>query len=329
VGSTDKRAQERGDGEASRFARDRYERLTREAAAAGAELIVWPETALMGPPRQKSLTLWDPVAGRFHDPRAVSEELERLGFGYLEEVGRDRTLLLGGYEDERLRPGLGGGRPLVRYNVAMLREPGGAAWSLYRKVKLIPFGEAMPFSDVFPGLEKHLPQSFRMTAGERDQPPLPWKAKGKTIVPFVCYEAILPDFVWERARGAETPDLLVNLTNDSWFGDTWEPRQHLNFTRFRAVEHALPLVRATNTGISAFVSPSGDVVKSLGVGDAGVLSHEVPLVDRGRTVFGRIGGWVRWLFWGGAVLALFLAFLRPGADETPRAAPAGPARPRR
>jgi apolipoprotein N-acyltransferase len=322
VGSTDKRAQEQGEAEAARVARERYERLTRDAAEAGAELIVWPETAIVG--RPKSVTLWDPVARRAPEPAAVSADLARLGYGWLEEVGRDRTLLLGGYEDERRKAGLAGNRPFVRYNAAMLREPGGASWSIYRKVKLIPFGETNPLGDVLPALDAHMPRAFPMEAGDRSQPPLPWKAKGKTIVPFVCYEAILPDFVWERARGAEAPDLLVNLTNDSWFGDTWEPHQHLNFTRFRAVEHGLPLVRSTNTGVSAFVSAAGDVVKSLGVGEAGALLHDVPLRDRGRTVYGRVGGWVRWVFWAGAVVALFAALLRGAPSETPR--PAGPGR---
>jgi len=113
--------------------------------------------------------------------------------------------------------------------------------------------------------------------------------------------------------GGARPDLLVSLTNDSWFGDTWEPYQHLNFTRFRAVEHRVPLVRATNTGISAFVSMTGEVraADRVALGEEGVLVRNVKLVKRGRTVYDRFG----YAFpWACAILALlgFLgAMMRP------------------
>jgi apolipoprotein N-acyltransferase len=314
IGSLEKRRAERESAEEAKRSREAYERLTRRAAAEGADLIVWPETALMAPPK-RTFTLFDPTTGRFRSPGAIRTELASIGFGWLEEVGKDRTLLLGCYEDERLAKSASGERRVVRFNAAMLREPGGEEWSLYRKVKLIPFGETMPLSGVFPGLSDKLPQNFRMEAGERGQPPLRWKAKDLTIAPFVCYEAILPEFVAERA-GREAVDLLVNLTNDSWYGDTWEPHQHLNFSRFRAVEHRRPMVRATNTGISAFVDPAGEVVARLDYDREGVLVHDVPLVARGRTLFARAGGGVRWAAWIAALVALVWAFVRRGPTLT-------------
>jgi apolipoprotein N-acyltransferase len=129
-----------------------------------------------------------------------------------------------------------------------------------------------------------------------------------TFAPFICYEGILADHVREYVDG-KRPDVLVSLTNDSWFGDTWEPRQHLNFTRFRCVEHRAPMVRATNTGISAFVSITGDVDSTLGVGEAGALVRDVPLIHRGPTVYVRFGYRLPWLLWAIALLGWVVAFL--------------------
>ncbi len=186
-----------------------------------------------------------------------------------------------------------------------------AEWTTVRKVYLIPFGEFMPF-----GLpESMLPQGFKMRAGESGQQPM--KYKQHTLVPFLCYEGILPDHVRGSCGGTQ-PDILVSLTNDSWFGDSWEPYQHLNFTRFRAVEHRAPIVRATNTGISAYVSASGDVVKTqpLGLseakrGNADVLQHEVRILDRDRTVYASFGYMIPYALWILSLLALLSSMMRP------------------
>jgi apolipoprotein N-acyltransferase len=154
---------------------------------------------------------------------------------------------------------------------------------------------------------KYLPQEFRMVAGEPPQPLLEFE--GVRLAPFLCYEGILADYVRDVAGDAR-PDMLVSLTNDSWFGDTWEPWQHLNFTRFRAVEHRAPLIRATNTGISAFVSAAGDLEGTLSHDVAGVLVRDVPLVDRDRTLYVRIGYRLPWLFGAWALLAWLVTMVR-------------------
>jgi apolipoprotein N-acyltransferase len=298
VGSRTKRLAERERREEARTSRRLYEEGTREAAARGAALVLWPETAL------DSVRLWDPVRGRARPEADVSRSLRDAGYGFLEEVGRDRALLLGGYADEPV-PGAprraDGREEMRRYNAAMLRPPGGGDWSIYRKVKLIPFGERMPI----PGLEGLLPQHVPMAAGTLPQPPLVWRREGGDleVVAFVCYEDVLPGFVATLAQGGR-PDLLVNLTNDSWFGDTWEPHQHLNFARFRAVEHRLPLVRSTNTGVSAVVDATGEVVERLGVNVRGTLVRDVPLVRRPRTLWAVVGPHAVWVLVALGVLAV-------------------------
>lgn len=289
VGSTAKRAAERAAADERRRSHDAYERGTRKAAAAGAELIVWPETAVT-----EGVRVFDPRTGRAFPDADVARSFTYAGYPFLAEVGRDRALLLGGYEDEERGEATDAqGRPIPsRFNCAMLREAGGASWGIYRKVKLIPFGESMPGSSIFPSLASLLPQSFRMSPGTLDQPPLVWREKGLSIAAFVCYEAIQPETVVALA-GERRPDLLVNLTNDSWYGNTWEPHQHLNFSRFRAVEHRTPMVRSTNTGISAFVSATGDVLASLPYDTAGEIVRDVPIVARERTLYSRIAGGLR------------------------------------
>jgi apolipoprotein N-acyltransferase len=295
IGSLEKRSAERGaDGPARRTAAA-YERGSRRAVEAGAELIVWPETAV---------THRVPTG----DPQLMNYNLRREGYGFLMELGRGRSFLLGLYEGARdaSDPRTGASRDR-RYNSAALRHPGAedATWSIYRKVHLIPFGEFVPIA-LLEGVVR-LPQSFEMLRGGADQPPL--EDAGRRIVPFLCYEGILPDHVRDLA-GDDRPDLLASLANDSWFGDTWEPHQHLNFTRIRAVEHRTPMVRATNTGISAFVSATGAVTARLGVGAEGILVADLPLVERGTTLFVRFGHLLPWVAWLWSLAAVVLALAR-------------------
>ena len=119
-----------------------------------------------------------------------------------------------------------------------------------------------------------------------------------------------------EVAGDRRPDLLVSLTNDSWFSG-WEPAQHLNFTRFRAVEHRAPLVRATNTGISAFIGATGDVESSLAWDQEGVLVADVPFVARERTIYARFGWRFPWLLGAWALLAWLVAMMRPPASVSP------------
>ena len=103
------------------------------------------------------------------------------------------------------------------------------------------------------------------------------------VAATICYEAIFPDdFLPDGPR----PDLILNVTNDAWFGLTPGPYQHFAQARLRAVEEGLPLVSAANTGISAIVDPYGRVVASLPLGTEGVLDAALPR-SLSRTVYGQ------------------------------------------
>lgn len=301
IGGSHKREAENQQLDARRDTVRAYSEGSRRAAAAGAELIVWPETAVT-----------DSIGYRANHPGQTNGLLQSRGYAVLEDLGVDHDFLIGAYEKKETRADLKseGPPPDERWNVAALRGRGahGATWSTFRKVYLIPFGEAMPL-----GLpDSFLPQRFRMLPGEAPQALL---ELGKhRLLPFLCYEGILADYVRESAGGTR-PALLVSLANDSWFGDTWEPWQHLNFTRFRAVEHRAPLVRATNTGVSAFVSASGEVEARLAVGVDDVLVRDVPMLAGGTTIYVRYGHHLPWALALWAFLAWLTVLFTPRPPE--------------
>ena len=134
------------------------------------------------------------------------------------------------------------------------------------------------------------------------------------MTPLVCYEDILPEFTNQAVRHAD-PELLVNMTNDAWFGDTLEPWQHLALAQFRAIEHRRYLVRGTNSGVSAVVDPVGRVVVHSGTFAVEAISATIHWM-RSRTVYEWIGDWP-WLIV--SLLSLGAAFRRrPLKGERPR-----------
>ena len=96
------------------------------------------------------------------------------------------------------------------------------------------------------------------------------------IAPLICYEAIFPGEALPQERSAPRPGLMLNVTDDGWFGLTAGPYQHFAAARLRAIEEGLPLVRAANTGISAIVDPYGRILEQLPLGSAGLLKGRLP-----------------------------------------------------
>jgi apolipoprotein N-acyltransferase len=143
----------------------------------------------------------------------------------------------------------------VRYlNSAFLISPTGAVLGRSDKLHLVPFGEYVPMAALFPFVNK-------MVAGIGDFSPgksaLPLETTGGKIGVLVCFEGIFPEV--SRAYVQAGVGILVNITNDAWFGKSSAPYQHLSMTVFRAVENRVPLVRAANTGISAVIDSKGHV----------------------------------------------------------------------
>jgi apolipoprotein N-acyltransferase len=154
----------------------------------------------------------------------------------------------------------------------------------YVKRRLVPFGEYVPLESVLRGLIQlfDLPMS-RNVSGADEQAPL--LVGERRISMSICYEVVYPDLVRETV---EQPDLLVTISNDTWFGASIGPWQHLQMARMRALENGRYMLRATNNGVTAVINQQGQVVASLPQFEQGVLRAEVPMLS-GVTPFARFG----------------------------------------
>jgi apolipoprotein N-acyltransferase len=159
------------------------------------------------------------------------------------------------------------------FNSLQMLGDDGSVLASYDKMHLVPFGEFLPFQPFLESLG--LRQLTRLPGGfsAGDAPRNLTLPNGLKTGPLICYEAIFSTGIVDPA---ERPDVLVNVTNDGWFGDTPGPRQHLAQARVRAIEQGLPMLRAANTGISAIIDPYGRVVAALPVGAEGILDGNVP-----------------------------------------------------
>jgi apolipoprotein N-acyltransferase len=234
---------------------DRYLGMTREAVAAGARLVIWPESST------PFLFDEDPVS---------ADAVRRL----VRETGT--PLLFGTDEFER-------GPPARFFNSAFMLNPDGATAAVYRKIRLVPFGEYVPFrrllffvaplvesvSDFAPGVQvTMLPVAGRMASTA------------------ICYEVVYPHLI--RQAVLEGTELLTTVTNDAWYGRSSAPHQHYALASMRAIEQGRYLARAANTGISGIIDPYGREVARSGLFETTVVTGEVRFL-RSLTVYATIG----------------------------------------
>ena len=172
------------------------------------------------------------------------------------------------------------------YNSLILQDARGQTSAVYDKHHLVPFGEYMPFPDLFArinvgGLAQRAASGYSAGPGPRllDLGPL-----GKAL-PLICYEAVFPQ---HAKTGGSRPDMLIQITNDAWFG-TWSgPYQHLAQARMRAIEQGLPMLRSANTGVSAVIDAKGRIVDSIDLGQAGYIDVPLPAALN-DTIYSRSG----------------------------------------
>jgi len=259
----------------------RYLSLTERALSTGPkpDLFVWPETAMP--------FLLDQPSGylaRLHD--AIKQWKV--------------PILTGGYARGALRAG-------QEYNSSALITPSqdGIQSQYYHKHILLAFGEYLPLGEAFPSLYRMFPQVANFARGfQRDPVTLPG---GIRLGATICYEAIVPRFVRESA--SHGIQMLINLSNDSWFGKTSEPYLHASLTIFRAVELRVPIARVTNTGTSLIVDLWGRITSSSPIFEEAVLVEniQVPLLIK-PTMYQVFGDWVLVVF--ALILGYFLLPLR-------------------
>ncbi len=170
------------------------------------------------------------------------------------------------------------------FNAAYLLLPGvgGSERQFYDKLQLVPFGEYVPLARFLPAVRQLARQAGGFSPGDEIRL---LDAPGARLGLSICFEIVFPEQVAARVRRGA--DLLVTITNDSWYGDTWAPHQHLRPARFRAAENGRPLVRAAITGISAVVDHRGRVLDQTLIDEAAVLSAQVTPHD-GLTPYARL-----------------------------------------
>lgn len=170
------------------------------------------------------------------------------------------------------------------FNRAVYISPEGNIEDQYDKNHLVPFGEYVP-------LKKYLPFVYRLVPSAGDFSPgdkiTPLKLPGIPSGVLICYEIIFPDIAREYVR--KDAKILFNLTNDAWFGLSSAPYQHLFMSLFRAVENHRPVIRAANTGFSAFIDPCGRIVKRGELFTEEVLTSRIDTADSSITFYSRYG----------------------------------------
>jgi apolipoprotein N-acyltransferase len=195
-------------------------------------------------------------------------------------------------------------REYAYFNSALITDASGQVHGRYDKQELVPFSEHMPFGREIPKLYEISPNSGMFERGESDAP-LPLGEH--RIGTLICNDDAVPALANRVTQDPDT-DLLANLTNDAWFGDTTEPWIHLALSKFRAIEHRRFFVRSTNSGVSAFIDPVGRVLAASHPFKEETLVHEIAWL-RGRTAYELLGTYPYWL---AGLFVLYAAFSKRG-----------------
>ncbi len=249
-----------------------YLSLTDTAVQKGAQLVVWPETAVPS----------------FY--QAEPELIERLR-QFVSD--RDIHLIFGspGYEIA--------GREILLYNRVYHLSPDGSE-EFYDKIMLVPFGEYVPLAGLLPFVDRMVPGEGEFARGT-------WGGPFNTPVPsgaLICYEISIPSLGRREVRDGSL--MLINVTNDAWFGRSWGPYQHLAVSAVRAMENRVPILRAANTGISAIIDSSGRIVKSIPLEEKGVVVADID-TEREQTFYTRYGDWI--VILSAAVISVYILVL--------------------
>lgn len=248
--------------------------LSREALEAGPDLLVWPEAAM--PPLD---------AERFTALTNLIHEFRRP--------------LLVGADD--VAPGERAGE-VDYFNAALLLDGDADFLGMYRKRKLVVFGEYVPLSRWLPFLKYLTPIEGGFTPGSGPGEFVLRDPRAR-LCPLICFEDIFPGLV--RRSVTDETDLLVNLTNNGWFGASAAQWQHAAAAVFRAVELGLPLLRSANNGLTCWVDPHGRIASHFTdaagtIYGSGIFVAQIPLPDpqaRPATIYRQHGDWFPWLCW--------------------------------
>ncbi len=236
----------------------KYRNLSLQPAVKGADLVIWPETA---------------APFYFTDDKILSQMV-------IEGVKSANAHFIIG------SPSYAAGKEApIYHNSAYLVSPEGKALGKYDKVHLVPFGEYVPLKKFLPFIDKLVAQVGDFKPGLQGNT-LAWE--NHKVGMLICYEAIFPGLA--RALVQNDAHLLVNITNDAWFGRTSAAYQHFSMAVFRAVENRRSLARSANTGISGYVDPTGRILLTTDLFQEAAVMTPLPLMEN-TTLYTRLGDW--------------------------------------
>ena len=242
---------------------DQHRRLTADLAAV--PLVIWPESAVEA---------------------LIPENMQALPLDVMPSFKNERALFIFGAKSFRGNPGQTNGKA---FNTAFFTDTKGRILARYHKQVLLAFGEYLPFAKLLSWIPA-LPMADGFTPGPG--PAVFHLPRFVRVAPLICYEDLLPDVV--RRFVSEThANVLINLTNDAWYGKSVGPWQHLHLAQSRAIETRRSLLRVTNTGVTSLVNAKGELVKTLPMFKAAVLQTEVDVLNE-VTYYVRFGDWFAW-----------------------------------
>jgi apolipoprotein N-acyltransferase len=242
---------------------DKHRDLTGQLDAVS--LVIWPESAI---------------------EVLIPEELQALPSEVMPSFKSDRTFFIFGAKSFRGKPGRA---DMKAFNTAFLTDAKGRVLGRYHKQVLLAFGEYLPFAKVL-ALLPAMPFSDGFTAGSG--PVVFNLQRGVRVGSLICYEDLMP-YLSRKFVSETRANLLVNLTNDAWYGKSVGPWQHLWLAQSRAIETRRSLLRVTNTGVTSLVNAKGEIVRTLPMFTAQAMQTEVEILN-GETYYVRFGDWFAW-----------------------------------
>lgn len=251
----------------------KYLDLSASVAAEKPELVVWPETAA------PFYFLYDTGLTEM-----VQRSIAETGVNFL--IGSPSFVQTKG--------------SIEYYNSAYLVGPDGKVSGKYDKVHLVPFGEYVPLKKWLPFLGKIVEHVGDFCPGKKGAT---ISLNGQSLGVLICYELIFPYL--SRAEVKNGAGLLVNITNDAWYGKTSAPYQHFSMAVFRAVENRRALVRAANTGISGFIDPSGRIIASTPIFEDAAMTRTIPILKE-ITLYTRFGDFFAFICLAAAAITLLI-----------------------
>jgi apolipoprotein N-acyltransferase len=233
------------------------------------DLVIWPETAFP----------------KLLNSKLLKSEKRFIPQLFLDTINKSHAeLFVGGYDKNMNRKF----SFESEYNAAFHFGLEGQLKNVYHKMKLIPFGENLPFgyfNKYLASLVKNISffakgDNYTLFRTKNDTP----------FISSICYEILFSSFIRDFLnRTTSQPSFLINLTNDSWYGDTSEPHQHLALAKWRAIEFKLPIVRMTNTGITSVIYDDGTDSQRLHVNEEKKIDLTLYTTIRSKTLFQRLG----------------------------------------